>query len=127
MNKPLDGIDFVYGCFLVCGLIILILAFVSIIPVDSNTAVGLGFFVAIPLTMLLLFIMFIAVLSTIFFRRNGQLIILSIITLLLVIELIGEFGPPFLYEASPIIYAIVTFTITISWFFVYRKRISKDT
>ena len=126
MSKSLAGIDFVYGCFFLCGLIILTLIIGTIIPVDDNTSTGLGFMVGIPLTILLLLIMLIAVLSTIFFRRNEQLILLSIMTVLLFIVSLS--GRPYIQTGGLLIYLIATLGIPISWFFVYRKReLSEDT
>lgn len=126
MNKHISKYDFAYGLFFICGLLILILGIVSIIPVDLNTAAALGFSVGIPLTMISLLLMVIAILYTVFLRRNKPLVGLSLITILFIIEMLGEYGPPFLYNVSPIIYGTVSITITILWFLVYRKRINKS-
>ena len=49
MKKERLEYDPAYGCFLLCGLTALIISTIGAIPMDDNTAAGLGFLVAIPL------------------------------------------------------------------------------
>ncbi len=116
MGRPLTSDDGAFGCFLIAGVISLVLGAVNITVSDPNTLAALGFFIAIPLTMLALLLMALALLYTIFVHHHKLLMLLSAITLLFLIEMAGEYGPAFFYNATPVIYGVATIALSLFWF-----------
>ncbi len=114
------GEKIAFVCFFASGCITLIIGTLNVVPLDRNSAATVGFFVAIPLAVVTMLLMAIAIFYSLFSHHHKGSMILSIITLLFAIEMMGEYGPPLLYNVSPLIYGITV--ILISAFCLIRSK-----
>ena len=113
--------DIAQGCFLLCGLTALVISGAEAISMDQNTAIGFGFFVAIPLALASLCAMLAGIALTVR-NRNMMLVALSAMSLLFVAEIATEFGSIAFYRAVPLVYGFGVVAISGVWFLVLRKR-----
>src|SRR5438445_514936 len=91
--------DLAHGCFVLCGLTALIISGIGAIPMDSSTAAGLGFLVAIPLFLASLGAMVVGIVLSIRNWKDWTLVLLSAISLLFVAEILTEYGSTGFYNA----------------------------
>ncbi len=122
MNGPHSGERFAFGAFAIAGSIAIVLGLFNFAPLDPDSAAALGFFIAIPLTLLALLLLALAVIYTLFFHRHRLLLTLSAAALLFMVEMVGEYGPVLLYNATPLIYGVITTTICATWFICAEKK-----
>lgn len=121
MKKERLEYDPAYGCFLLCGLTTLIISTIGAIPMDDNTAAGLGFLVAIPLAIASLVAMVVGIVLSIRIWEDWSLVILSGMSLLFVAGMLTEYGSTAFYNAVPFVYGIGVVAISGAWFLVRRK------
>lgn len=114
--------DIAYGCFLAPGVVSLIAAIASAIPLDSGTAGGIGFLVLIPLTSAALVVIPIGFFYSIVYWRDGVLPLLSILTILMIAEVVTESGSVEFYNATGLVYGILVLMLEASWFLLRRQR-----
>lgn len=121
---PLDRseIDRAYACFLFAGLVALITAALSFAPVEGGWAGGLGLLVAVPLSLLALAAIGLGVLLSLLLWRHWPLPVLSAASLLLLAEIVGEYGPVAFYNAAPVIYGLIVLAVSAAWFLFARRR-----
>ncbi|MFQ5581579.1 MAG: hypothetical protein ACE5F3_03005 [Mariprofundaceae bacterium] len=94
----------------------------SFIPMDSGTAGVLGFLVLIPLSMAALVAVFVGIGYTLRLYHHWPLVAISLLSVLLMAEVVTEYGSVMFYNASPIFYGAITSAFSLVWFVVYRKQ-----
>lgn len=114
--------DLAYGCFLLCGLMVLIISAMSAIPMDSGIAGGLGFLVAIPLFLTSLVAMVSGLVLSVRLWKDRPLVILSGMSILFIAEFLTEYGSTAFYNAVPVVYGVGVVAISSVWFLVLRRR-----
>lgn len=122
MKGKRSGYDLAHGCFLLCGSSALIISAMGAIPAASGTAGGLGFLVAIPLSLASLVAMVSGLVLTIRLWKDWSLIILSGMSLLFIAELLSEYGSAAFYNAVPVVYGAGVVAISGAWILVLRRR-----
>lgn len=122
MKRTQSDYDLAYGSFLVCGLTALIISAIGAIPMDSTTAAGLGFLVAIPLFVASLGAMVVGVVQCVRLWKHWPLVILSGMSVLFIVELFTEYGSTAFYNAAPVVYGVGVVAISSAWFLVLRRR-----
>lgn len=118
--------DIAYGCFFFCGVVDLLISTLSVIPMDTGDAGGLGFLVLIPLSIASLVTVVVGISYTIRFRKHWPLVVLSLMSVLFVTEAVTEYGSAKFYNAVSIIYGVTTCGISLVWFLVLRKQKGKE-
>lgn len=111
--------DIAYGCFLVAGVVPL-LVYLAGDFAASMGRFGIYFFGALTIGALLA--MFTAIRFSLPLRNHWPLTVLSVWTLLYIAEIFVRLGPPDLYERTPVIYGSVTVLVSLSWFLFLRAR-----
>ena len=114
--------DLAYGCFLFCGLTALTISAMSAIPMDSGTAGGLGFLVAIPLFLASLMTIVSGIVLSVRLWKDWPLITLFGMSVLFLAEFFTEYGSTAFYNALPVVYGVGVFAISGAWFLVVRRR-----
>lgn len=114
--------DIAYCCFLPLGMVSLIAAIDSAIPMDSGTAGGMGFLVLIPLTLVALISIPMGIYFSIVLWRDPVLPALSILTILMIAEIVTEAGSVTFYNATAWVYAILVLVLEANWFLLRRRR-----
>lgn len=127
MAKTRGMYDFTYGCFLFCGVSILLIYILGIIPIpmDSGAAGYIGFLVLIPLSMVSLLAMVFGIGASIWLYHHRPFVIMSILSVLLIAEVIYEYGPVSFYNMSPLFYGVITCILSLKWFFRLRSKWSE--
>ena len=115
--------DLAYACFLPPGLVSLISAVSTVIPMSSGTAGGIGFLVLIPLSLAALVSIPAGIYLSIVLRNDIFLPLLSILTILRLVEIVTEAGSVWFYNATGWVYGIVLMIVEASWFLVRRWRV----
>jgi hypothetical protein len=114
--------DIAYACFLAPGVVSLIASMAPYVPMDTGTAGGIGFLVLIPLSMVALATVPIGVFYSIMFWRDAALPILSILTILMLAQVIAEAGPVTPRNVMGLVYGVIVLILEASWFLVRRRR-----
>lgn len=122
MKKNRSAYDLAHGCFLLCGLTALAIGAMSAIPLDPGIAGGVGFLVAIPLSLASLAAMVVGIVLTVRLWKQWTLVFLSGASVLLTVELLIEYGSTTFYNAVPIVYGAGVVAICGAWFLVSRRR-----
>jgi hypothetical protein len=116
--------DIAYACFLVPGTISLAITIGSAFPMDDGTAGGFGFLVLVPLAVLSLATIPIGIYCSVVLWRDGVLPCLSILTILLIVEVMTEAGSVAFYNASTgPVYGVIVLVLEASWF-LWRRRLA---
>jgi hypothetical protein len=89
---------------------------------DSGIAGGIGFLVLIPLAMAALVTGLIGIFYSIVLWRDGVLPLLSVLTILMVLEIATEAGSVTFYNASGLVYGLLVLVLEASWFLLRRQR-----
>jgi hypothetical protein len=111
--------DLAYACFLVPGAISL----ASAIPMGGEAAGALGFMVLVPLALLALVTIPIGIFYSAVLWRDGVLPCLSILTVLLIVEVMTESGSVAFYNAATgPVYGMLVLVLEASWFLWRRRR-----
>ncbi len=126
MREILRKYDVAYGCFLFCGVAVLLISELSFIPMDDGTAGGLGFLVFIPLSLVALVAMAVGIGYTIRLYNHWPLVVLSLLSVLFIAEVVTEYGSAKLYNAVPILYGLSASGFSLAWFLILRKRWGKN-
>ena len=92
-----------YACFVLAAASSLAVGVVSYLPLSTTTLTGLGFFVAIPLVLASAVALIAGIVLSVVVR-SAPLLVLSALSVLLVVEFFGEYGPVWFYNAAPIVY-----------------------
>ncbi len=114
--------DIAYVCFIPPGLVSLVAALARAIPMSSGTAGGIGFLVLIPLSLLALISIPIGIYLSIVLRRDVMLPLLSVLTILMLAEVVTEAGTVAFYNASSKIYGLLNLFCQATWFLFRRRR-----
>lgn len=114
--------DLAYGCFLPGGVVILIAAIASAIPMDDANIAGIGFLVLIPLALVALISVPIGIYFSIVFRRDAVLPLLSVLTIFMLAEVVSEAGSVTFRDATVWVYGILVWALEASWFLLRRRR-----
>ena len=114
--------DAAYGCFVPPGACSLIAALASAIPMDSGTAGGIGFLVLMPLALLALVSVPFGIYLSMVLRRDVILPLLSLLTILMVVEVATEAGSVTFYNATGVVYGLLVLVLEASWFLLRRRR-----
>ena len=112
--------EIAYGSFLLAGIAQLIISLLGLLPGDSGVAGVLGFLVVIPLFLSSVAGMLVGCVFA-FRLRHASLVLMAVLTLLLAIEFIAEFGPVAFYNAAPVIYSLAVAALSARWFLVSRR------
>jgi hypothetical protein len=126
MTESKRKYDIAYGSFAFVGVTSLIVGLLSFVPMDTATAGGLGFLVLIPLSIISLAAILVGFVYTIILFRHRRLIILSLLSILFLIEAVAEYGSPLFYSFVPLLYGLIVCAFSFAWFFVRRKRFGTD-
>jgi hypothetical protein len=121
MHDIQKSCNIAYGSFLFCGVVVLLTAIISLIPMSAGTAGGIGFLVLIPLSVLSITALLIGIWYAVRLRHNIPLIMLAILSILFVVEVITEFGSPLFYNSVNWIYGLIAIFLPLWWFFIKRK------
>jgi len=125
-HPGIKSYDFTYGCFLFCGVIVLLTAVISLIPMNTGTAGGIGFFVLIPLSVVTIIVLFIGLWRALILQKQIALTVLAGISVLFVAEIMTEFGSPLFYNIVNWTYGSIAILLPLRWFFIKRKNYGKN-
>lgn len=114
--------DLAYGCFTFCGLVALLVGLFTFLPIGFESAGGFGYLLLIPLTAMSLGAMLLGLIFALRLHRHWPLALLALVSLLLIAEIVTEFGPVLLFNLAPLIYGIFACGFGSAWFFALRKR-----
>jgi hypothetical protein len=89
---------------------------------DGGTSGGIGFLVLIPLALIALISAPFGVYLSVVLRQDAVLPLLSILTILMLVELLTEAGSVKFYNASVLVYGILVLVLEASWFLLRRWR-----
>jgi len=121
---PSSKHDLAYACFLPPVIASLISAVGTAIPMSTGVAGGIGFLVLIPLTLLALVSVPSGIYLSVVLRKDMVLPLLSVLTILMVVEVITEAGSVAVYNATAWVYGVLGTILEASWFLVRRWRVS---
>ena len=121
-TSPKHRHDLAYACFLPPGIVSLVSAVGTVIPMSSGVAGGIGFLVLIPLTLVALVSVPTGMYLSIVLRKDVVLPLLSILTILALVEVITEAGSVAFYNATAWVYGVLVMILEVSWFFGRRWR-----
>jgi hypothetical protein len=91
---------------------------------STGVAGGVGFLVLIPLALLGLISVPTGIYLSFVLRDDVVLPLLSVLTLLMVVEVITEAGSVAFYNATAWVYGVLGTILVASWFLVRRWRVS---
>lgn len=114
--------DLAYGCFTFCGLVALLIGLFTFLPFGFGSAGGFGYLLLIPLTAMSLGAMLLGLIFALRLYRHWPLALLALASLLLIAEIVTEFGPVLLFNLAPLVYGLVACGFGGAWFFALRKR-----
>ena len=121
-NHGNKSCDLGYGAYLFCGLATLLISIASYIPMDNGTSGVLGLLFFVPLVIATAGAMAVGLIQTLKNYKHWPLVVISVLSVLLVMEIMTEFGPVWFYNSVPLIYGTVTCLLSIAWFTVIRKE-----
>lgn len=124
IKSPNKKHDLAYACFLPPVIVSLISAVGTVIPMSTGVAGGIGFLVLIPLTLLALVSVPTGIYLSFVLREDIVLPLLSVLTILMVVEVVTEAGSVAFYNATAWVYGVLGTILVASWFLVRRWRIS---
>src|SRR5207247_4300290 len=114
--------DAAYGCFVPPGACSLIAGLGSAISMDSGTAGGIGFLVLISLALITLVSVPFGIYFSIVLRRDVVLPLLSVLTILMIVEIVTEAGSVTFYNATGLVYGLLVLVLEASWFLLRRRK-----
>ena len=121
MAKPLRDYDIAYGCFLAAGIVPLIISLASsVAAIDDMGKAGYYFFGALSIGALAA--MFTGIRFALPLREHVPLTVLSVLTLVYLVEVFARLGPAWFYDLTPLIYGIVVVLTSSFWFLFLRAR-----
>jgi hypothetical protein len=120
-HTKLKSYDIAYSSFLICGVVVLLTAITSLIPMSTGTAGSIGFLILIPLSIISAIALLVGLLYAIRLRQHMPLTVLAILSVLFVVEVISEFGPSLFYNSVNWIYGSIAIFMPLWWFFIKRK------
>ena len=121
-RSPSNRQDLAYACFIPPVIVSSISAVGTVIPMSTGVAGGIGFLVLIPLALLSLVSVPTGIYLSFVLRKDIVLPILSVLTILMVVEVVTEVGSAAFYNAAAWAYGIVGATLVAGWFLVRRWR-----
>ncbi len=127
MHRGRSKLDLAYGCFAYCGLAAIAIGVMSWLPMDSGVAGTLGLLLAVPMALAAIAAMLAGIVLSAMLWRHWPLPLLSALSLLLVAEIFGEFGPVELYNAAPLVYGAANLTLCGMWLAKWRMRFQQGT
>jgi len=116
-------INTAYGCFLFCGLVVLSISSVSLVPMDSGTAGSIGMLFILPATIAALIAMLAGCVLSIGLRNRKQLPVLAALSMIYLLLVIYE---PFSADILNIInwlYGATATALPLFWFLLTRKQL----
>jgi hypothetical protein len=114
--------DIAYACFLFAGLVPLLIAVLSKIPMDTGTAGGVGLLLLVPLTMAAIVAVVIGVRHSVHEWRHWPLVVCSVFSALYLVVFLTEVGPEWFRNLLPIAYGLTTVVLALRWFISLRGR-----
>ena len=114
--------DLAYYGFLVPGILALIGSLGGAMTADTTIAAAVGFFILIPLAIVALAAVPAGVVYSIKVRTDAALWLLSILTIVMVIEVFAEAGSAGFYNAMGLVYGLLVLALEASWFLLRRER-----
>ncbi len=121
-DTSLRDYDLAYGAYLFFGLVILLVAVISIIPTDSGMAGGMGFLLLIPLSLMGFVMLLVGLWKTVGLGRQPMLWVLALVAVLFLVEAVTEWGSAAFYNALTVFACLVTISLPLYWFVFARKR-----
>ena len=122
-KSPSNKHDLAYACFLPPVIVSLISAVGTIIPTNTGVAGLIGFLVLIPLGLLAFVSVPAGVYLSIVLRKDKALPLLSVLTILMIAEVITEAGSVAFYNATAWVYGVLGAILVAGWYFVRRPRV----
>jgi len=120
-------LDVAYAGFLLAGGVVFLIIVIGFLPISTGDAGAIGLIILVPLSVLGLIGLCVGFLYATIFRFKAQLGLLSIISVLFVVEVFGEFGPTWFYNVINLTFSVATISISSWWFFVERNKVSNNT
>ncbi len=117
-----SGRDLAYACFLFTGAVALAISGLSAIPMDTGTAGGLGFLVALPLFGAAMIAVAGGIVLTVIRRDDRGLWILALLSVAYLVQFFADWGSPAVAAAMPLAYGATVVTICGVWFFSRRGK-----
>lgn len=110
-----------YAGFLVSGFAIFIVIVTNYLPLDNGQVGVFGFLILIPLSMVGLVGILTGIICALLYYREFWLNILSIISLLLLVELVWELGGSLFYNSVIVLYGLAAILVPVKWFIEKKK------
>ncbi len=114
--------DIAYTCFAFSGGVAFLMGVLSFIPMDAGVSGGIGILIGAPLSIAAIAAMIVGLLYSIIHYKHWPFIVMSIASILFILEMITELGPVAVYNISPIIYGIITSAFGILWVTRLRRN-----
>ena len=111
MTETRRKYDVAYGCFLYIGLLNLFFMIAGFIPMGTQTAAIFGYIVGVPLGVVAIVALVVGIGYAISLRDHMPLGILSLSTIIYIIVLASQFGPPVLPTLLLILYIVITLNL----------------
>ena len=115
--------DIAYVCFLIPGLVALLGTIGPMITSDPGVAGVVGLVVLVPLALVAAIAIPMGIVLTFAGGREPMLLLLSVLTIVAVVELLGEFGGAIVLNVFFGIYGLLTVVLAAAWFLVRRKSV----
>jgi hypothetical protein len=113
--------DVAYVCFLIPGLFALFSTIGPMITSDPGVAGVVGLLVLVPLALAAAVAIPVGIILTFVGGREPMLFLLSVLTSVAVVELVGEFGGAIVLNAFFGLYGVLVVVLAAAWFLVRRK------
>ncbi len=123
-SQLLKRCNIAYICFLIPGACVFLGTIAPLFPSGIMEPAYFGFFVLIPLALVSAVTIPVAVVLTFTVgRREPALILLSIATMVVVVEGLSEFGGDLVFNAVHVLYGLLVVVLEANWFFIRRKNV----
>lgn len=126
-RPPIDlwQYDLAYGCFTFCGFVALLIGLFTFLPFGFGAAGGFGYLLLIPLTAMSFGAILVGIGFAIRLYRHWPLALLALLSLLLIAEVITEFGSVLWFNLAPLLYGAVACGFGVAWLCYFRRRLPR--
>ena len=121
-NQELRSHDIAYACFTFSGGAAFLMGILSLTPMNTGVSGGIGILIGVPLSIAAIVAMFTGLFYSIIHYKHLPFDVMSIASILFILEMITELGPVAVYNISPIIYGIITLAFGLLWVTRLRKK-----
>jgi N-acetylglutamate synthase-like GNAT family acetyltransferase len=111
-----------YGSFLFCGLAMLVISGIGILPMDSWIAGGLALLVGVPLALGSLAALIVGIGVTLRNPQEWKLAVLSAMSVFAVAVIATDAGSPAFFNTIPVVYGVAAIALSAWWFLVSLPR-----